>query len=525
MTTRSKPNHLDVQTLSRRECQPPSRAIIGAILTGLALLHQITAPATDWIVGFNQQWNTAIGEIRPSKEGMGIIDSLKNGLFADPEDSQLWQEKLLNLMGHGLLTPREAKVLFAPGIGVPAQSMSEQQFADVNQILTRAKAPKGEKVLACMTEDDDRFEIWTTEGIYAHGYGGGLDGVEKTNFGWRYRSLMLDGSSNSIELLKFWDLALSNDSIEQIDGPKGAQMLGTFVRLNVERTIPPKAKLTFFAVEPAQSHRAKHTDRVLLIQKECRQFLAKRITQALDKKAKPVKGHSGFRSAKWGCSFDEASRALTPMLRHDANQPFITSRSTPDIEILYGNHISRELIANSIKADRWKALLQLQSQQVATSPVDLMGIDRATAHFAGQPNRLAGFVAETGIPLAPDFDYWSYDTPQGRYTAWFIDNHFYTIQIEPSVQAASLFAEVMADLSQRYGTFTDRPQKNGSGSLIHEDTHGGTLVIYESKGAKKTITRIYHYSLDQRPAVKKKMDAVSAESPNPTTPINPSFGR
>jgi hypothetical protein len=507
----------------RRKCT--TKSTLQVILAGLALFQPIDTLATDWIIGFNQQWNTAVGEVRPSKEGLGIVDSMKNGLFADPEDSLLWQAKLLNLMGQGLLPDRQSTVRFAPGISVPAQSMSEREFADVNQILTKAKASKGEKVLACITEDDDRFEIWTTEGIYANGYGGGLAGVEKTNFGWRYRPLMLDGTPNSMETIKFWDLALSNDSIEQIDGPQGAQMLGTFVRLDLERTIPPKAKVTFIAVEPAHSHRAKHTDRILLIQKECRQFLARRITQALDKKAKTVKGHSGFRSAKWGCSFEDASRALTPLLRHDADQPFLTSRATADIGILYGNHISRELIANPVKADRWKALLELQSQQVATSPIDLMGIERATAHFAGQPNRLSGFVAETGIPLAPDLDYWSYDTPQGRYTAWFIDNRFYAVQIEPSAQAAPLFAEVMDNLSKRYGTFTDRPQKNGSGSLIHEDTHGGTLVIYTSKGSTPSISRIYHYSLEQRPSVKKKMESLAAESLKQTNPVKPSFGR
>ncbi len=496
-----------------------------ATLVGLALLTPIETLATDWIIGFNQAWNTAVGQIRPSKEALGIIDSSKSGPFVDAEDSPLWQERVLKMMGHGLLADRGSNVLFAPGIGVPAQSMSEQQFADVNQILSKAKAPKNGKVLACISDGDNQFEIWTTEGIHAFGYGGGLSRIEKTNFGWRSRSLMFEDKTNEMVTLRFWDLALSNDSIEQIDGPKGAEMLGTFVRLELERTIAPKAKTTFIAVEPTQSLRSKNTDRVLLIQKECRQFLGRRIMQALNKKAKMVKGHSGFRSAKWGSSFADASQALLPFLQHDGNQVFIATRVTSDLETLYGKHLSQDVVANPIKADRWKALLELQSHQVGTSNIDSMGIEKATSHFSGHPNRLSEFVAETGIPLAPDLDYWSYDTPQGRYTAWFVDNQFYAVQIEPSIQSASLFTEVMDDLSQRYGGFTDRPQKNGSGSLIHEDTHGGTLVLYTSRGSKPSISRIYHYSLDQRSSVKKKMDALTAASSAPTKPATSSFGR
>jgi hypothetical protein len=83
----------------------------------------------------------------------------------------------------------------------------------------------------------------------------------------------------------------------------------------------------------------------------------------------------------------------------------------------------------------------------------------------------------------------------------------------------------MADLSQRYGEFTDRPKKNGSGTLIHEDAHGGTLVLYISRGSKPSISRIYHYSLDQRSSVKKKMDALTAASSTPAKPAASSFAR
>jgi hypothetical protein len=505
--------------------QHTSKIKVLAIWAVVAVLLQTVVMAAEWIVGFNQQWNTAIGELRPSKEALGIIDAAKDGLFAVPEDSLLWQQRLLSLMGNGLMSERGSKILFAPGIGVPAQTMSEQQILEVNRILSEAKVLRGEKVLAGIYGNENQLEIWTTEGIYTSGHGGGMSRVERTNFGWRYRSLMFDGTKSERETLRFWDLALSNDSIEQIDGPSGTQFLGTFVRLELERTIPPKSKTTFIAVEPPRSHQIKNTDRVLLLQKECRQFLGRRIAQSLDKKSKPLKGHSGFRSAKWGCSFAEASRALMPLLMHDSSDPFITSRATADIDTLYGHHMARELIANPLKADRWKPLLELQSQQVATSPVDLMGIERATSHFAGQSNRLSDFVAETGIPLAPDFDYWSFDTPQGRYTAWFIDNQFYAIQIEPSAQAASLFIEVMDDLTQRYGTFNDRPRKTGGGSMIHEDAHGGTLVIYSMQGATQHISRIYHYSLDLRPSVTKKMENLAAESAKTSAPAKASFGR
>ncbi len=506
----------------RRQLQNLARL---ATLVGLALLNPIETLATDWIIGFNQEWNTAVGEIRPSKEALGIIDATKSGLFVDAEDSPLWQERVLKMMGHGLMADRGSNVLFAPGIGVPAQSMSEQQFADINRILTEAKAPKGGKPLAYISDGENQFEIWTTEGIHAFGYGGGLSRIEKTNFGWRSRSLMFDDKTNEMVSLRFWDLALSNDYIEQIEGPKGAEMLGAFVRLELERTIAPKVKTTFIAVEPTQSMRSKYTDRVLLVQKECRQFLGRRILQALNKKAKPVTGHSGFRNAKWGSSFADTSRALLPFLQHDSNQVFIASRVTSDIETLYKKHLSRDVVASPLKADRWKALLELQSHQVGTSRFDSMGIERATSHFSGHPNRLSEFVAETGIPLAPDLDYWSYDTSQGRYTAWFIDDQFYAVQIEPSPQTASLFTEVMADLSQRYGEFTDRPKKNGSGTLIHEDAHGGTLVLYISRGSKPSISRIYHYSLDQRSSVKKKMDALTAASSTPAKPAASSFAR
>jgi len=485
--------------------RPLQRSLM--IAAGLGFMSFGNVHAVEWLVGFNKEWSTAVGEIKPERDALKVIDAAKGGLFAAPDDAAAWEERVLRLMRDGLMTGRSPKVYLAPGIGLPAKQMSAEQFAEVTKLLAQLKGLPGEKVLAYINETDDQFELWTTECIYANGYGGGMSRVEKTNYGWSYASMMFDGEKQHLEVLRFWDLALSNNTMEEVKGPKGSEVLGQFVKLFLERTIAPKATTTVFATKPHQ------TDRVLAIQNECRRFLSARIVKTLQKNKTMLTKHNGFRCAKWGGSFTDTSRLLMPFLSHDDGGSFIASRLTPDIALLYGNHLAAtEAVGKTIKADRWPSVLQLQTQQVTQDAAEQLGLQRATGHFAGQANLLSEFFEITGIPVAPDFDYWSYTTPAGRYTAWFIDDQFYAVEIEPSEDAAKHMDAVMEDLTNRYGAFTDRPGKWGRSHLIHEDSDGGTLVMYEPSGTKKNLKRIYHYSLKMRPMVSAKMAAVKADA-------------
>jgi hypothetical protein len=310
-----------------------------------------------------------------------------------------------------------------------------------------------------------------------------------------------------LEVLRFWDLALSNDTAEDVKGPKGTEIFINPVKLFLERSIEPKATTTIFVTQ------AKRSDEILFIQNECRRFLTARIAKALQKDKAILTNHSGFRSAKWGGSFDETSRSLTPFLLHDHSESFISSRLTPDIAMFYGKHlVSTEAVAKTIKADLWPAILKLQVQQITENNAERIGISIATRPFTGRFDMLDEFIATTGIPVAPDFDYWSYATPIARYTAWFIDNQFYAMVIEPSTDTAKHTDAVLADLTNRYGEFIDCPGKFGKSHFIHEDADGGTLVMYEPSGGTRELKRIYHYSLKLRPLVNAKLAAVSAEA-------------
>ena len=485
------------------------RSIQGWLMmtVGIVSIAFSDARAVEWLAGFNKEWSTAVGQIKPERDALKIIEATKGGLFADPDDAAAWQERVLRLMREGLMTGRRPKVFLAPGIGLPANQMSAEQFAEVTKLLAELKGLPGEKVLAYINDEEEQFELWTTECIYANGYGGGMARVEKTNYGWSYASMMFDGDKKHLEVLRFWDLALSNDTMEEVKGPKGSEVIGQFVKLVLERTIAPKATTTVFAAKPRQ------TDRVLAIQNECRRFLSARIVRALQKNKTMLTKHTGFRCAKWGGSFADTSRLLMPFLLHDNDGSFIASRLTPDIALLYGNHpATTDAVAKTIKADLWPSVLQLQTQQITQDSAQQLGLQRATSHFAGQPNRLGEFIEITGIPVAPDFDYWSYTTPIGSYTAWFIDDQFYAVEIEPSEDTAKHIDAVMEDLTNRFGSFTDRPGKWGRSHLIHEDADGGTLVMYEPSGNKKNLKRIYHYSLKMRPMVNAKLAAMKADA-------------
>jgi hypothetical protein len=397
-------------------------------------------------------------------------------------------------------------VFLAPGIGFPANQMSTEQFGQATKMLAELKGLPGEKILAFIADGDDQWELWTTECIYANNYGGGMARVEKTSYGWSYPYLMFDGERKHLEVLRFWDLALSNDTAEDVKGPKGTEIFINPVKLVLERTIEPKATTTIFATD------AKRSDEILFIQNECRRFLTARIARALQKDKPMLTNHSGFRCAKWGAGFDETSRSLTPFLLHDHSESFISSRLTPDIAMFYGKHLaSTDAVAKTIKADLWPAILKLQVQQITENNAERIGISIATRPFTGRFDMLDEFIATTGIPVAPDFDYWSYATPIGRYTAWFIDDQFYAMVIEPSTDTTRHTDAVMADLTNRYGEFSDRPGKFGTSHFIHEDADGGTLVMYEPSGRTRELKRIYHYSLKLRPMVKAKLAAVNAE--------------
>lgn len=463
----------------------------------------------DWGIGFNKHWSTAVGEIEPSASVTQIIQATKNGAFADPEDAAAWQERVLGFMNDGLMTGRSSQVLLAPDIGLPANQMNAEQFAEVTKVLAQIKRIEGEKILAFITSGDDEWEIWTTEAIYAQGFGGGMSRVQKTSYGWSFPILMFDGDKAHLEVLRFWDLALSNDTMEEVERPKDmAPYIGIqVVKLVIDRTLDPKAVTTIYSTDP------KRTDRVLFIQNECRRFLGARIVRALQKDQPMLANHSGFRCAKWGTNFDETCKLLMPFLLHDDEASFVSSRPTQDVAILYKSHpVSTLAVAKTIDSSLWPSVLELQVQQITQDQTTQFGIIQATRSFGGRSGLLDEFIEITGIPVAPNFDYWSYATAVGRYTAWFVDDQFYAIEIEPSNESAKHLDEVMADLTKRYGEFTNQPGRWGKSRYIHEDDSGGTVVMYEPGGNSGEIKRIYHYSLKMRPIVNDKLAKLKAEA-------------
>ena len=479
------------------------------LLIGCAMWARADAAdaPVEWLVGFDKQRSSAIGQIKPSPEALKIIEAAKGGLFAEPEVADAWQERVLKFLHSGLMTGQRAKVFLAPGIGLPAGQMNEEQFQQAAKMLADLHGLPGEKILAFVADGESQWELWTTECIYANNYGGGMARVEKTSYGWSFPDLMFDGGKNQLEVLRFWDLALSNDTMEEIKGPKGTEIIGSFVKLVLDRSIEPKAVTTIFATRP------KRTDQVLFMQNECRRFLSARIARALQKDQPLLANHSGFRTARWGMNFEETTQLLLPFLLHDSQDPFVSSRLTPDISILYGRHLATtEAVAKTIKSDLWPSIFKLQVQQLTDNMAERLGISIATRSFTGRNDGLEEFIATTSIPVAPDFDYWSYASSAGRYTAWFIDDQFYAMDIEPSKETAGQIDAVMNDFTRRYGEFTDKPGKFRKSHFIHEDADGGTLVMYEPHGNQKELRRIYHYSLQMRPMVSAKLAALKAQA-------------
>lgn len=506
------PKALSCSDHMKLHSHPLAHLLIAHAWIGLMLLGSCGArdgERVEWVIGFNQHGATAIGKIEPSARVMQVIEAAKRGAFADSEDAAAWQERVLGFMNDGLMTGRSSQVLFAPGIGLPANQMNAEQFTEVMKLLAQIKEIEEEKILAFVTSGDGEWELWTTEAIYAHGFGGGMSRVQKTSYGWNFPTLMFDGEKEHLEVLRFWDLALSNDTMQEMERPKemGPAIGMQIVKLVIDRTIEPKAVTTLFATEP------KRTDHVLFIQNECRRFMSSRVVRALQKDKPMLTNHSGFRCAKWGSNFNETCHLLMPFLLHDDEQPFVSSRPTPDVASLYSSHsVSTSSVAKTIDAALWPSVLELQVQQITQDPTTQFGIIQATRSFGGRAGLLEEFIQTTGIPVAPDFDYWSYATPLGRYTAWFIDDQFYGIEIEPSTDAAKHLEEVMADLNRRYGEFTDQPGPWGKSRYIHEDESGGTVVMYEPSGNKKELKRIYHYSLKMRPMVNAKLSMLKTEA-------------
>ncbi len=482
--------------------------------TGMALLlgsscSTRAGEAVDWVIGFNKDWSTAIGQIQPSARAMQVIEATKAGTFADPEDAATWQERVLGFMNDGLMTGRHGQVRLAPGIGLPANQMSAEQFTETQKVLAQLQGIAGEKILAFITSGDDEWELWTTEAIYAYGFGGGISRVQKTSYGWNFPTLMFDGNKEHLEVLRFWDLALSNDTMQEIERPKDmSPAIGMqLVQLVIQRTLEPKAVTTIYATEP------KRTDLILFIQNECRRYLSTRLVKALQKDQLLLTHHAGFRYAEWGSSFNDTCQRLMPFLLHDDQQSFVSSRPTPDVTGLYASHpVSTLAVAKTIDTALWPSVLELQVQQIAQDAISQFGILQATRSFGGHRGHLDEFMEITGIPVAPSLDYWSYATPVGRYTAWFIDDQFYAMEIEPSNDTAKHLDEVMADLTQRYGEFTDQPGPWGRSRYIHEDEKGGTVVMYEPSGQRRDLKRLYHYSLKMRPLVNAKLANLKADA-------------
>ena len=499
--------------------------------------------------GFQEGWPSAVGKIKPSPEVVKIIEESKGGLFAEADEAEAWQESILGflelktlwtgLMGNttiytGALNARgqatignqtrtfvrQQALLFGPGIGEPARRLSNTQLAEVNLLLAELGGLSGEKILAYIPDLEGRFELWTTECIYAKGYGGGLSYFNARNgeSGSRDGKMSFSDEGSRIKVLRFWDLALSNDTMVEIDS------FGINRKIRLERTIEPKTTTTVFLEE-------NYVADLLFLQNLCRQTLKKRIVNALQKDRQMVENHSGFRCVKWGSSFVETSLLLMPFLQHDPtlernkragpNEFFITSRLTPDAALLYEKHpVYPDAVASTIRSGLWPDVLRLSSSSITQNVAEQKGIEIATRAFAGQPEGLRKFITTTGIPVAPDFDYWSYSASAGRYTAWFIDDQFYAMEIEPNAEydqdrdTSSHANRVMENLTNRYGVFRNQKVRDGESHFIHEDEEGGTLVIYEPKAYKpnpKRIERIYHYSLKMRSMVYAKMEAMKDE--------------
>lgn len=489
-------------------CRPLAPTILGI----LATLSALRADAVDWLVGANQEWSTAVGQISPIPEALEIIEATKAGLFVEPDDAGVWQERVLGFMNRGLMSGRTGFVFLAPGIDFPAYQMSKQLFDHLAEMLAELGGLPGERILAYITGDyANQFELWTTEAIYAQGYGGGIGRVEKMDTGFLFSNLTFDGDTNHLKVIRFWDLALSNDTAEDVKRPQGSEISLHIVKLFLERTIEPKAATTIFATDVMQ------TDHLLFIQNECRRFLSTRIAKTLQKDKPMVTNHSGFRCAKWGTSFEETSKLLMPFLLHDSEEPFVASRLTSDMAILYRKHLgATDGVANTIQADLWPSIFELRDREVTKDRIERIGITRATRHFAGQGRKLADFVETTGIPVAPNFDYWSYIAPFGTYTAWFIDDQFYAVEIVPSRDTAENIEAVMAELTKRYGDFIDRPGEIGKSHYVHEDADGGILVLYEPNAKTNELKRIYHYSLKLRPMVHAKLAKIQADAQSDT---------
>lgn len=490
-----------------------------AVLRGAGLMVLLSNPmvaaeesALEWLIGVNNHWNTAVGSVKPSAPVRKIIDAMKGGLFADPENAEAWQERVLGFIGHGLMAEQRVEMFFAPGIGLPVDQMTQEQFARITKLLEDLHGVPGEKILCFIGDENDQWELWTTECLYAYNYGGGLARVQKTDYGWNFPRMMFDGKRAHVEVLRYWDLALSNDTMQDIEEPRDVAIFADLVKLVLQRDIEPAATTTIYATAP------KWTDRVLQIQNECRQALTARLVKVLQNDKPMLTTHAGFRCARWGTGFEETTRLLMPFLLHHDFECFISSRPTADMALFYGSHpASDSTVARTIKADRWPAVLTLQVQQITDDNAERIGLNLATRRFAGREGLYEEFVQTTGIPVAPDFDYWSYANPIGRYTAWFIDNQFYAMEIEPSSDTAENLEAVMADLTARYGEFSDQPGEWRKSRYIHEDADGGTMVMYEPSGSKRELKRIYHYSIQMRPLVNAKLATLKAAAEKQAT--------
>lgn len=491
-------SHFFVQWLAS-SCHVVLRRV-GMVLILSSPLQAADQAPMKWSIGIGGQWSTAVGLIQPAAPVRQIIDSMKGGLFADPEEAEAWQERVLGFIGRGLMADQRVTIFYAPGIGLPANQMTPEQFTRIKQLLEDLHGSPGEKILCFIGDENDQWELWTSECLYAYNHGGGLSRVQKTDYGWNYPRMMFDGEKAHVEVLRYWDLALSNNTMQDIADARDIAIFADIVKLVLQRDIEPAATTTIYATDP------KWTDRVLQIQNECRQALTARLVKALQKDKTMLTSHAGFRCARWGTGYDETSRLLMPFLLHRDFQSFISSRPVSDIGLFYASHpASTNTVARTIKADLWPSVLTLQVQQITDQNAERVGLTLATRHFAGSEGAYEEFVQTTGIPLAPDFDYWSYATPVGRYTAWFIDDQFYAMEIEPSEETAGQLDAVMADLTARYGTFTDQPGEWKKSRYLHEDAEGGTLVMYEPSGGKRELKRIYHYSIRMRPMVNAKL--------------------
>jgi hypothetical protein len=479
---------------------------------------------------------TFVGTIDPSPDVLKIIDSLKDGRFSSDDTLQVWRGTIYQLCVEFSLIDRlkNHPILLPQGIGEPSRQMNGPQIEFANKVLALSKSNVHEEIIAlCLA--GKLWELWTTEGIYIGGLSAGIQKASNFEANEKNR-LLFDNPEAEFKKVRFWDLALSNDSCKTIDVPT-KDKTNRVNKFSFRREIEPPTTTAVFAPwinGPGEIDPESTLVNLFAIQSSCRRFLCERIAQILQDSRVTLKDHSGFRAAKWGLGFDDTCRLLTPFLWNQGKR-FISSRPSSDVKMMFKSHPLRSELGVTIDSLLWNSLFLFAPRQIAKNSYELGCIETVMGGLSRTKS-----IGGTGIPIAPNLDYWSFETRDGVYTAWFVDDRFYAIEIRPNLLTeAPVFNEslgatradigrshpsedrseleraksdeIMSELTDRYGKFADQPDQS---RYIHEDKDGGTMVVYRNVNAGnqplKIISSIYHYSLGMRPHVNAKLESLAS---------------